>query len=116
MRWCTIFECPQKESEFMLLFLFIHSQCSKHFLLQFALENTDATTPNFVAIQHHIVGVGLDIGIWMTQVFGCMFNNRTIMNHLINLRWFGRCERMMTGYPTVSFFIIFEQREVDYPE
>ena len=100
----------------MLLLFFIHTECRKHFLLQFALIDTDRSATDLVSVQHHVIGVRFDLRIRMIQIFGCIMDRRLIVDHGLDLGGFRCRERMMPGYPAVSFFIVFKQREIQYPQ
>ena len=116
MRRGAVFESAEQESEFVLLLFFVHAQGREHLFLQLPLEDADGSAADLVPVQHHVVGVCLDAGIGMLQVFGRVFDDRAVVDHRFDLRGFGRSEGVMTGHPAVAFFIVFKKREVEHPE
>ena len=81
----TIFKSAQQEPKLVQGFFLTHAKGSKHFFLQFALEDPDRTSANLVAIQYHVVSIGLDLCIGMRKIIGCIMDQRIVVDHGLDL-------------------------------
>src|SRR5258706_6598214 len=99
----------------MVGFFPTHAKGVKHLFLEFALEDPYGATANLISVQHHIVSICLDIRIRMLEITSRIRYRRIVIDHRCDLIRLGCSKRMMTGYPAVALFTVFEQWKVKHP-
>ena len=57
MRRCTEFERIHQEAKLFLSLFWCEAKQFEHFVLQFAVVDTDRTTTNFNTVDNHIVSI-----------------------------------------------------------
>ncbi len=99
MGWSTVLQGVKQEAELLFLFRLVDAQQTEHRLLHFLAVDTDRTTTQLGAVQHHVVGTRQGSGRVGLQLFR---------------RALGCGERVVQR-TEAAVVVLFEHREVDDP-
>ena len=102
MRWCSVFECVDEESELCHCPFGCEAQDLEHLLLKLSVVDTEASSSHFDSVAHEVVCF-------------CPHSLRMLVEQwdIVRVR---HCERMVCSHESLFLVAPFEEWEVYDPE